>query len=1132
VNAPTVIRERAREAREHAAGRLGAEASLDELIEAALEHYELDVIPCAPGSKALGPNRAKLDRKRGVILVDETLTDEERRFTLAHELGHFILEGHEDECDGARPDPAPVLDPFPLGEAYVTGYSPRQRNEVEASLFAAEFVAPTDRLRANFVAGLPASALARTYGVSATVIHGQLIAALLQPEIAPRTPSGPGAFKLHPKQEEARSADRKPTLVDAGPGTGKTRTLTERVLYLLGQGVPPEAILCLTFSNKAAAEMQERIEHAAGARGRRQRVQTFHAFGLDLLRAYPKQAGIQNDVALLDRTEAADLLDRHLLELDLKEYRHVGEPGFYLDSILDAISRAKDEMVGPDGYAELAATALAKAAEGDEKAQKAARRHAEVARVYAAYQRLLDDAGAVDFGDLIYRVVLLLEGDAEVAAEVAANHPYVLVDEYQDVNRASAELLKRLRAGGEGLWVVGDVRQAIYGFRGASRANLRGFHTDFPAAGEPIPLVRNYRSAPHLLRVFSHVAKSMRDSEGFADWEAEREDGVGEAIFAVAADEESELAGIASQILASCEEGRPFADHAVLCHRNRDVQTVALALEKRGIPVANFGNFFERREVRDLLSLLALTVEYGATALPRFAQMVPHSVGEADFQVLLAAALDVDGGLPALARGEAPAGMDPAVFQRFADDWSILSGAAFRDQVWTFFAAYLFEDGRYLRHLLAEGSAASRQRLLAVGQLVLIARAFDAHHEGTAAEPEVGIHRKRAFLRFVRRLWRSGDNRIPVPPSSDDAVRVGTVHGSKGLEFPVVFVPFLVEGRFPFQAPWDHAPPPPGLFPEDPDAAEAELESLFFVALTRARDRLVLSHASSYGGKKPPQPSKLLRLIDSARRQGLFTEVEWARQAGEPAGEARAPLAQPLAELRYAALDAYIDCPRRYFYRHVLNLPEPEDGRIYLAYSRAARLTLGWLEERHREGARPSEWAEVEAAFDLHWTETVPADHVHTRFYRAEALAYVRDKWERGELTPPAAAWQDEVTVEVEGVRITIPVEATRVEEGTLRVGHRYFRSRKPDEDHLELRYPLLRQGLAASAPDRQAVVEAHYAGEVVQIQPLRPHDERNKLDKVKAAVRGITSGEFPAAPPKGRDRECCRCPFCLTCPA
>jgi superfamily I DNA/RNA helicase len=1107
----------------------GLQVTPDALLETVVKAEELGIIPCAPSSSLLHENRAAIDWERRRIAIDSTLSDEQRRFSLAHELGHWFLEGSGADC----PDGPHETDVLPMvGDALITGYSPHQPHEAQASLFAAEFLAPADKVSAAFEGGEPASSIATRFGVSQAVVHSQLLTTLLLPQdTAPATEAGV-PHEYHPKQCDAISAGDGPHCIDAGPGTGKTRTLTARVKHLIEEReIPAEQILCLTFSNKAAAEMRERIEKALGERARQVRVRTFHAFGLDLLRDYPEQAGVANDVTLLDTVELLELLERNLVELGLESYRHVSVPGLYLESIVKAISRAKDEMVDPAEYARLAEAARANTGERDAKAQKAAQRLVEVARVYAVYEQILARHGAADYGDLIYRVVRMLEAHSDLAEAVGVRWPHVLVDEYQDVNRASAQLLGLLHKGGKSLWVVGDIRQAIYGFRGAASDNLRLFREDFPAAGDPLPLVRNYRSARALVRVFSSVAVNMRDGQGFADWEVEREDALGEVVFATAANEDAELTGIADRILSDPRRPLPYSAYAVLCHRNEDVQLVAEYLAARGVPVANFGNFMEREEVRDLLALLSMHAEYGATALPRVGRMKSHEMHEGDLEVLLNAAVGIDGGLPAVMRGPCPERMEQATFDRFQQAWRALSAVTFQEAVWQFYAEYLFEDGRYIRRLLDEETPRSEQQLLALGQLLLLARTFDARHLAFAAEPLTAIERKREFLRYMRRLWSLRDGRLPMPAVSSEAVYVGTVHSAKGLEFGVVFIPFLEEGRFPFEAPRDDAPPPPDMIAVASDAPERELEALFFVAMTRAQDGLYFSRSATYG-KKNSTPSRLLALLQLARSAGLLIEQEWTCSK-VPLTVAESPSLRntETRDFRYTELSAYQDCPRKFYYRHVLDLPSPGDGRAFLPYRSATDAVLDWLEEQHRAGTVPQTWDEVQTVLEKLWSDRALGDHPHSPLYREEAEAYVHRVWMVLSQRLPGASSGEVVAGEIDGYCYSIPVAATRVSDEEVRITHRYFRNPKPNDDKGELRFTLLRHALATNAPEKRIIIEADYPRVTMPIAPMRRDAEETRINTFRQIVRGINTGVFPPAPKDGKDRECPRCPYSFVCP-
>lgn len=271
-------------------------------------------------------------------------------------------------------------------------------------------------------------------------------------------------------------------LLEAGPGTGKTQTLTARVVQLLDEGVDPRRILVLTYSNKAAGEMAERIaakkpDHAAAMW-----IGTFHAFGLDLIRRLSDEFGVFADPRLMDRVEAVELLEKEFPRLALDHYRDLYDPTRLIGDILAVISRAKDEVVGPDRYAECAET-MRLDAQGVEPRHIRALQAPETARIYSLYEKLKKERDALGFGDLVARPVELLEAPPEIAFALQQTYDHVLVDEYQDVNRASVRLLKALCPSGRNLWVVGDARQSIYRFRSASPVSTSRFAShDFPGA--------------------------------------------------------------------------------------------------------------------------------------------------------------------------------------------------------------------------------------------------------------------------------------------------------------------------------------------------------------------------------------------------------------------------------------------------------------------------------------------------------------------------------------------------------------------------------------------------------------------------------------------------------------------------
>ncbi len=468
------IRLKARQRHMEAAAMASANTA-DALVRSGLKIAKLQVDEFDPGTVFGAGVLGALERDDGFVRLASNLQGSQKAVVAAHELGHYWL--HDEAAFMIRSTEAGFGgQPIETGSDRVVAYSPRARQEVQADIFAQEFLLPADALREKLVVQRQRpSKIAEEAGLPLEFVRMQAIRALLLPPLAaPVTPvaSGPG-HPLDPEQREAAEWDERPLILDAGPGTGKTRTLIARIRHLIDKDIPPSNILALTYSNKAAAEMIERIETVSPASAPLIWVGTFHAFGLELLRLHHQAAGLPPDFKVLDEAMALAVLEGLLAELALVHFQNLWDPTIELKPILKAISRAKDEMVSAQDYAKAAEEGLRAAVSPEEieRAEKAV----EVGRVYRIYQQALTDQNCLDFGDLVYRSTELLSRNPAIRDEIRAKHRHVLVDEYQDVNFASTSLLEQITDQGKRLWVVADPRQSIYRFRGAAPANTVDF---------------------------------------------------------------------------------------------------------------------------------------------------------------------------------------------------------------------------------------------------------------------------------------------------------------------------------------------------------------------------------------------------------------------------------------------------------------------------------------------------------------------------------------------------------------------------------------------------------------------------------------------------------------------------------
>jgi DNA helicase II / ATP-dependent DNA helicase PcrA len=436
------LRRRAREQHAVLAGAAGGNHRAQSLLEAAESTTGIQGVPCRAGDPILAGAEAFLDSDVGVIWFNQDVDPTMAVFYQMHEYGHFWLHGGSFSCSKTDLDPEMGEEDSPVGIARVEGYGPQERKEREANVFAREVLLPAYVLRNWFIEGEKnASEIATHVGVPLVMVCHQLSHSVLVSDLSNEVEEKADQARcptLDEDQTLAAEWQRGPLLVEAGPGTGKTSTLVGRIEFLLNRGVSPQSILALTFSNKAAEEMRSRAATLAPSAAALIWMGTFHAFGLDLLRKYGTRLGFPHHLSVIDPVDALFLLERELPSLDLVWYQNLYDPAMHLRSMLGAISRAKDELIDPSSYSKLAhkMRAAAMTAETVEAAEKAL----EVARVYAVYQEKLDQDSLLDFGDLIFKSVVLLRENPDVQATIHTTYSHILVDEYQDVNRASGIL--------------------------------------------------------------------------------------------------------------------------------------------------------------------------------------------------------------------------------------------------------------------------------------------------------------------------------------------------------------------------------------------------------------------------------------------------------------------------------------------------------------------------------------------------------------------------------------------------------------------------------------------------------------------------------------------------------------------
>ena len=1144
MNKTDVLREQARrfhhEVCEYGPSKVAAGAAACVLLAKAEELTGIKRIKLPGNHPLLDGAVAKYERGR--IFYNKDVDEWLAYYYQAHEYAHEQLGHGERVCTHSDVNPAEAEDKVPLGVHRVTGYGPHERKECDANVFAREFLLPGDVLRQWFVEeGLNAQMIADKVGVPIEMVCHALSRALLTPDIqtAQQKSAGSAAdFSLDDSQKAAAHAPRGPLLIEAGPGTGKTRTLIARVLFLLSGGISPEQILVLTFSNKAAEELRERIARAASAAAPLIRIETFHSFGLELLRRYGTAIDLPPKPTVLDPVDALFFLERALPDLALDHYQNLYEPTMYLRDILAAISRAKDEDKDADEYTALAQAMLDRATTDDETL--AAEKALEVARVYRFYQAHLKVENLIDFGDLIFRTIRLLRSNEGVRQEVRRTYLHVLVDEYQDVNRASAFLLHELVGEGEGLWAVGDPRQSIYRWRGASPINMRMFATDFPAAknfpdDNILKLKKNYRSQPPIVDLFAALAPQMVATEGhsFTPWEKDRPHTGGRVSLEIADDLHAEAKGIAREIKRLQAEGVPLKEQAVICRSHTSLARISQLLEEENVPVLYLGDLFERPEVRDMLSLLALACEGDGRGLVRVARFPEYQIPLADVLELRRLA-----GVENVPFPQALNLADDAVniSQQGKEKLALLSrqidGLCHGRSAWKMIVRYLFVTSSYLHQFLgdepAEKLIARQQQRLALYQFIQFA------HSRLEAK-EAGEDPKLSLLRYVRRLEIFGEEKqlrqVPSWADSIDAVRILTIHAAKGLEFRAVYMPVLGGKYFPASRHPQHCPPPVGLIETGiSDWHLEEEECLYFVALSRARDYLCLSRANRYG-QANSRASKFLAMIAGHLPRAAEGGVTWSgdSRGAKAAAASRSVRASEQLPVYYVShLDVYMKCPRKYFYEFELGLGGRRDDSAYVQFHGCVYDVLHWIQYERTEGRAVDESA-AQAYLAVIWQARGPLEHIYESIYREQAERMISLAVVREPMTGARSA-RPEYEIALPNGRVKITLDYTEISEDGSSLLMQRIRTGRPSKSEMDKPvYGLYHVAGEQAYPKAKRQLEILYlsTNETKGVE-LKNSQVEKRLADYDGAMAGILTGEFTAAP---SDRECPRCPHYFICP-
>ena len=1092
------------------------------------DRRQLDVYALPKGDPALKGGQAVFDSQAGAILYQDVGTTFDRAFLVAHELGHLVLEGGQDDVVTVDAQPGRSIEDAPVGAESLMDYGARERREIKMDLFAREFLLPRSVARALHVEdGCSSSEIAQRTGAPLPVVQQQLLDALLLPSHSAGGQDSiteQAVLRPDPSQQVAASHRNTPFQLQAGPGTGKTRTLVQRIESLIRDGEDPTSILVLTFSNKAANELSERIAATNPLAAAAMWIGSFHAFGLDIIRRFHQKLELPPDPRLIDRVEGIELLEAEVPRLSLHHYRNLWDPTLDLNDILNAISRAKDETIDSAGYRALAES-MVRNASGDTDASLRAEKCLEVALVYETYERLMRDGQLVDFGDLVSHPVRLAEADSEVRDALRTRHKHVLVDEYQDVNRSSIRLLKAIVGGGENLWVVGDARQSIYRFRGASASNMAQFGTDFPGAvAEQLGV--NYRSRQEIVDAFSTFSTTMKASMGALPLAltANRGNAESKPEYRVVGSAEDEIAAVAASIRVQRESGTAYREQALLCASNTRLSEIAEGLEARGIPVLHLGSIFERPEIKTLLAMLSILNDASAVGLIRVSAMAGYEMPIPE-TVNLIRHLRASKAAPLgwLSEESWPSLHSEDSKVKLSSIAQLFEGLNPRGNPWNILASWVIDRLGLAKNLHLAGDARSKMRGLALWQFLNFCRKQPSGSELPCI---------RLLDRIRRLVLISGDRglrHLPKAAGGIDAVRLMTIHGSKGLEFPTVHLPGMVAASLPRNNRPPRCVPPDGLIYGSVGLSgleavkaghEEEEECLFFVALSRSRDRLFL-YASSFqaDGKKRSQS----KFIDPIRQH--------LTQPANPPLLAADVHPKPSLDIVWEQKPIWDDsqvaqferCPRRFLYSHVLGLGGRRTETAFLKMHNAVRTVSDWL-KTDCEHISPSQ-IQLDAAFDAAWLAEGAVDHGYAEDYRIIARRLVDYLVKsRSEGTPIQA-----VPISIDGVHgdiVVRPDSVVRSDSGQIIV--RRVKTGKPKSNGFDdIEYTLLHMAAVQNYGSSAKVEVTYLTSETTDRMSITDRKLTTRRENSTRMLSEIRSGAFA---PRREARVCPSCPNFFVC--
>ena len=942
---------------------------------------------------------------------------------------------------------------------------------------------------------------------------------------------------LNDEQRQAVTHTTGPLLVVAGAGTGKTKVLTHRIAWLIKEGhAKPNEILALTFTDKAAGEMEGRVDQLLPYGQTDTTIATFHSFGDTILRDHALDLGLPPEFRLLGSDEQELFLADRFDEIEkLEELRPLGNPRKFIGALLKAISRAKDELVSPDQYWE-ASERLYKKATTDEEMREA-RRQRDIARVYAAYELFKAEAGVIDFGDQIGLLARFLDQEPQIRTRLQNQYKFILVDEFQDTNVAQYKLVKKLLNPNMNFTVVGDDDQAIYKFRGAAVSNIMGFLRDFPKA-KTVVLTENYRCSQEILdaayRLIRHNDPDRLEAKLNIIKKLHGQEEGTKPVFHWYTHEADELDGLAEAI-QNTRKKVSYRDIAILVRSNNLVDAVATALTNAGIPytASKDGGFIHRPEIRGIIAFLTALVSPNNSLAHMKLAFSPYYQLDAAWIL----AINDDSKRTRQSIHEVLNDEGSAAWQRTSTEGQTAI-RAFRDDLVRYRSMigtknpgeilYQFLKDHGVLDRIKNSNTEQRARFTELPELERLEMVQNIAVVFEAIQKYISAGRDPFSLAFVDALPELLGKIIP--PSVNlgpdvDAVQILTVHAAKGLEFHTVFLPSLMADRFPGRRHRDPIELPPTLIAETLPTGDEHLEEerrLMYVAITRAKRQLIMSGAERTGSgtraKKlspfvieslditgPPPPIERISTTDRLQSFAPTTSI---------APTLNLPTYDGTVFLSPAMIECYQNDPYDFYWKYVLKAPSAPSR--HLVYGNAIHSAIEAYYRARLEQRVPT-IEEVYQRYAEAWKkegfESQEDENRQFEHGRQTLQTFIK----RMETAPLPTAVEQSFKLQLPGVVINGRMDALFATEGEIRdFKTSRVEDQKDADKKVKANIPIRIYAIAYERKynelPKRIVLDFVEAGLTAAIEPDRAMIE-STLALINETVQNIKAGNFTPNP-------------------